>query len=127
MLSGQYTPEELIRELRGFGPDLFVGEDGVVHGRFREKGKKMTLEMRALAEELTGMNDEVASLLRREERQELVGVTVEEAMALGERIRAGELELDGKVTYHTSTGLCDLTVKGETLNDQDSFGADDHD
>ena len=112
MLSGRYTPEELIRELRGFGLDLFVGEDGVVHGRFREKGKKMTLEMRALAEELTGMNDQVAAILNGETRQAFEGVTVEEAMALGERIRDGELELDGKVTYHRSTGLCDLTVKG---------------
>lgn len=124
MLDGRYTPEQLIRELRGFGLDLFVGEDGVVHGRFREKGKKMTLAMRAVAEELTGMNDEVAALLQAEEvdsaeghgtadgRREYVGVTVDEAMALGEKIRAGELELDGVVTYHKGTGLCDLAVKG---------------
>ena len=112
MIGGRYTPEELIRQLRGFGLDLFVGDDGVVHGRFRERGKKMTLEMRALADELTGMNDEVASLLRREEKQELVGLTVEEAMAIGEKIKAGEMELDGMVRYHKSTGLVDMAVKG---------------
>ena len=112
MMTGRYTPEQVIRELRGFGLDLYVGEDGVVHGRFREKGKRMTLEMRAVADELLGMNDEVASLLRREERQELVGLTVDEALAIGEKIKAGEMELDGMVRYHRSTGLCDLAVKG---------------
>lgn len=112
MLTGRYTPEQLIRELRGFGLELFVGEDGIVHGRFREKGRHMTLETRALADELTGMNDEVAALLRAEERQEYKGITVEDAMALGEKVRAGEMELDGKVIYHQSTGLCDLALRG---------------
>ena len=112
MIGGRYTPEELIRQLRGFGLDLFVGDDGVVHGRFRERGKKMTLEMRALADELTGMNDEVAAILAGESRKEYTGLTVEEAMAIGEKIKAGEMELDGMVRYHKSTGLVDMAVKG---------------
>lgn len=112
MLNGMRTPEDLIRDMRGFGLDLFVGEDGVVHGRFREKGRKMTLEMRAVAEELQGMNDQVAALLRREEAQTYTGIPVEAALALGERIKAGEMELAGPVIYHRGTGLCDLTVKG---------------
>lgn len=118
MLNGRYSPEDVIRELRGFGLDLFVGEDGVVHGRFREKGKRMTLEMRAVADELLGMNDEVAALLQAEAdspspvgRREYAGVTVEEALAIGEQVMAGALELDGMVHYHRSTGLCDLAVK----------------
>jgi len=112
MLTERYTPEQLIRELRKFGLDLYVGEDGVVHGRFREKGRKMTLEMRAVAGELQGMNDEVAALLRSETRQEYNGITVAQAMALGERIKAGEMELDGMVHYHQGTGLVDMAVKG---------------
>ena len=112
MLSGRYTPEDLIRALRGFGLDLFVGEDGVVHGRFREKGKKMTLEMRALAGELAGMNDQVAAILNGETLQHLTGLTVGQAMEVGERIKAGEAELVGMVTYHQETGLCDMTIKG---------------
>lgn len=112
MVTGRYTPEHLIRELRGFGLDLFVGEDGVVHGRFREKGKKMTLAMRAVVEELGPMNEAVAELLRNETRQELVGLTVEQAEEIGARIKAGELELVGMVHYHQGTGLVDMTVKG---------------
>ena len=112
MLTGRYTPEQLIRELRGFGLDLFVGEDGAVHGRFREKGKRMTLEMRQVAAELDGMNDQVAELLRNETRQELVGLTVEQAEEIGALIKAGELELVGMVHYRQETGLVDMTVKG---------------
>lgn len=112
MLTGRRTPEELVRDMRGFGLDLFVGEDGVVHGRFRERGRKMTLEMRAVAEELQGMNDEVAALLRGEAVQSYSGIPVSEALALGGKIKAGEMELAGPVIYHRKTGLCDLTVKG---------------
>lgn len=112
MLGGRYTPEQLIRELRGFGLDLFIGDDGVVHGRFREKGRHMTLEMRAVADELPAMNEEVAALLRAEEGTEHVGITAKEALALGEKIRAGEMELDGMVHYHQSTGLVDMRTRG---------------
>ena len=112
MFAGRYTPEQIIREMRKEGLDLYVGEDGVVHGRFRERGRKMTMELRALAEQLQGMNDAVAAILRAEHATEYTGIPVEQALALGERVRAGEAELVGKVTYHKGTGLCDLTVKG---------------
>lgn len=111
MLTGRYTPEEVVREMRNFGLDLFVGEDGIVHGRFREKGRSMTLEMRAMADALQGMNDEVAAILQAERRQEHVGLTVEEALAIGQKIKDGEMELDGMVHYHQSTGLVDLTTR----------------
>lgn len=114
MLTGRYTPEQIIRELRGFGLELFIGEDGIVHGRFREKGRTMTLEMRAAADALQGMNDEVAAILRAENVTEYTGITVEEAMALGEKIRAGEMELDGMVHYHRGTGLVDMRTRGGT-------------
>lgn len=105
-------PAEAIRKLRECGLDLFVGDDGMVHGRFREKGHRMTLEMQTLADALQARNDEAVALLQAEERQEYKGITVEEAMVLGEKVRAGEMELDGKVIYHQSTGLCDLTLRG---------------
>jgi len=115
MVTGRYTPEQLIRELRGFGLDLFVGDDGVVHGRFREKGKHMTLEMRAVADELSGMNDEVAALLKSEpERVSLTGVTVEHLESeWGPKVKSGEWRLEGKVIFHRETGLCDLTMVKE--------------
>ena len=75
----------------------------------------MTLEMQTLADALQARNDEAVALLRAEERHEYKGITVEEAMALGEKVRAGEMELDGVVTYHKGTGLCDLAVKGRDL------------
>lgn len=112
MLIGRYTPEQIIRELRGFGLELFIGEDGIVHGRFREKGRTMTLEMRAAADALQGMNDEVAAILRAENVTEYTGITVEEAMALGDQIKDGKAELVGMVHYHQGTGLVDMKVKG---------------
>lgn len=105
-------PAEAIRKLRGWGLDLFVGDDGVVHGRFLEKGRKMTLEMLEVVDALHARNEEAVALLQAEEKHEYKGITVEEAMALGEKVRAGEMELDGKVIYHQSTGLCDLTLRG---------------
>ena len=105
-------PAEAIRKLRECGLDLFVGDDGMVHGRFREKGHRMTLEMQTLADALQARNDEAVALLRADDRHEYKGITVEEAMALGEKVRAGEMELDGKVIYHQSTGLCDMTLRG---------------
>jgi hypothetical protein len=113
-------PAEAIRKLRECGLDLFVGNDGMVHGRFREKGQRMTLEMQTLADALQARNDEAVALLRAEARHEYKGITVEEAMALGEKVRAGEMELDGKVIYHQSTGLCDLTLRGGHGHGQDT-------
>ena len=106
------SAEEIIRELRRLGMDLFVGKDGAVHGRFREKGQRMTLEMRALADSLQALNEEAAALLRAEETMEFRNIPQEQALALGARVKNGELELVGAVTVHQRTGLCDLTVKG---------------
>lgn len=105
-----YSPEQIIADLRGFGFRLFVGDDGVVHGKIAG-GTKITLEMRAVIDRLATMNDRVAAILRAEPvRREYKGISVEEAIEIGQKINAGELELDGKVVYHRSTGLCDLAV-----------------
>lgn len=104
-------PAEAIRKLRGWGLDLFVGDDGVVHGRFWEKGRKMTLEMLEVVDALHARNEEAVALLRSEVSEEHKSLTVDEAMALGERIKAGELELVGMVHYNQGTGLVDMTVR----------------
>lgn len=106
-----YPAEQVIADLRGFGFDLFVGEDGVVHGRPKRRGMTITLEMRAVIDRLQAVNDEVAEILRHEpERMEYTGVSVEDAVALGQLVKDGALELIGKVVYHPGSGLCDLTV-----------------
>jgi len=111
MLGEGYSPEQVIADLRGFGFQLFIGEDGVVHGKPRVRGTPITLEMRAVIDRLQSMNDQVAAALRAEPRRtEYEGISVEEALELGQRVKAGELELDGKVIYHRGSGLCDLTV-----------------
>lgn len=110
MFGEDYSPEQVIADLRGFGFKLYVDEAGVVHGKIA-RGAKITLEMRAVIDRLQGMNDQVAAALRSEPvRTEYVGISVQEACALGEKVKAGELELDGKVHYHRSTGLCDMAV-----------------
>lgn len=113
MFGEEYSPEQIISDLRGFGFRLYVDDAGAVHGKIA-RGVKITLEMRAVIDRLQGMNDQVAALLKAEaaegNRREYVGISVQEACALGEKVKAGELELDGKVHYHRSTGLCDMTV-----------------
>ena len=105
-----YKAEELVEILRGWGFELFVGEDGIVHGK-RQGG--VTLEMRPVIEQLQVMNDEVAGLLKKESdglvRYE--GISVDEAVKLGGQIKEGRMELVGKVVYHRRTGRCDLTVR----------------
>ena len=83
----------------------------MVHGRFREKGRTMTLEMQDVADALQARNEEAVALLRRETVEKYNGITNEEALALGERIKAGELALVGMVHYHQGTGLVDMTVR----------------
>ena len=111
MLGVELDPGEAIRLLRGWGLELFVGEDGVVHGRFQEKGRRMTVEMMEVVDVLHARNEEAVALLRGEVTEEHKSVTVEEAMALWEKIKAGEMSLVGMVHYHQGTGLVDMTVR----------------
>lgn len=112
MLGEGYSPEQVVADLRGFGFNLFIGEDGVVHGRPRVRGTPITLEMRAVIDQLQGMNDQVAAVLRAEpERRELTGIPVEDALGWGREINEGRWRLVGKLHYHKGTGLCDLTVE----------------
>ena len=106
-------PEELIRRIEGYGFDMFVGEDGIVHGRPRVPGTKVPLVMQSYLDELRLQNAAVAQILR--ERQsgaetdvvDLNGITKEDAEPWLDRVNAGEYRLvpGTKVTYVTSTGL----------------------
>lgn len=112
MLGEGYSPEQVIADLRGFGFQLFIGEDGVVHGKPRVRGTPITLEMRAVIDRLQSMNDQVAAALRAEpERLELVGIPAEEALKWGRKIKEGGWRLIGKLVYHRGSALCDLTVE----------------
>lgn len=101
----------LVCEFRRLGVELFVGSDGVVHGRV-QNGKKMPLEAWNLVDELRLVNEAVAGYLDAEPVVELKGVPVDEAVAYAERVKSGDLQLVGKVIFHQSTGLCDLTLRG---------------
>ena len=112
-----YPAEQVIADLRGFGFDLFVGEDGVVHGRPKRRGMTITLEMRAVIDRLQAVNDEAAEILRHDPRLiSYTGISVDEAVALGQLVKDGALTLVGKVTYHPDSDLCDLTVAEKGVN-----------
>ena len=57
---------QILWELRKVGCSLFVGEDGVVHGKMM-RGYKMPLEARALAQELQLRNEEAKAAMALEE------------------------------------------------------------
>lgn len=108
MFTDAYTAKQVVDELRRLGYRLFIGEDGVVHG----KGPRVTLETRAVIERLQTLNEDVAALLRAEmERMEYVEIPVEKALELGQQIKDGSLALEGMVHYHRSTDLVDMTVR----------------
>lgn len=112
MLGDGYGPEQIVADLRKFGFQLFIGSDGVVHGRPIEKGMRITLAMREVIDRLQGMNDEVAALLRSEtERLELTQIPVEEALEWGRKIKDGGWRLVGDVTYYRDIDKCDMTVE----------------
>ncbi len=110
MLEAVMKPEDVIDQLRAFGLRLFIGEDGIVHGKFRQSGQHVTLEMRPVIDQLQLMNNDVADLLRREE--EYVGMHAEQVISeIGPRVQSGEVELVGKLIYHKGSALCDLIVR----------------
>ena len=100
-------PEELIRRIDGFGFEMYVGADGVVHGKPRKPGVKVPIEMRPLLDQLSMQNDAVAEIIRNKERVRLDGVTKEAAAPWLDNVKAGEYRLvpGTRVTYEKSTGL----------------------
>lgn len=60
--------ERILWDLRAAGCSLFIGPDGVVHGRMLP-GHKMPLEARSLVTELQAHNEEAAALIRAEQTE----------------------------------------------------------
>lgn len=108
-MSGEFfmEPGELIARIEGFGFEMFIGDDGVVHGKPRMPGLKIPLEMHPLLEQLRMQNDAVAAILRNRDRAKLAGLTQEEARPWLDKVSAGEYRLvpGTRVTYVKSTGL----------------------
>ena len=102
-------PEELVRQINDFGFTMFIGEDGVVHGKASKPGLKVPWEMRPLLDQIRLQNDAVAEVIRRQAQNvvDLNGITQEEASPWLERVRSGEYRLvpGTRVTYEKSTGL----------------------
>lgn len=112
-----HKPDELIRMIEGYGFSLFVGDDGVVHGRAVVPGTKVPWEMRPLLEELQAMNEDVATIVRaRTENRDvevLMGLTQEEMQPWIQKVKAGEYRLcpGTQVAYRKSTGLTYLQLE----------------
>ena len=104
------SAEGLVTAMYDLGLQLFVGDDGAVHGKMR-RGGKLPLEAWKLVVQLHLINDAVAGYLRPQPITTLVGIPVDECCAYGERSKRGELRLFGKVVYHESTALCDISFQ----------------
>lgn len=102
-----FPPDELVQRIDGFGFEMFVGDDGVVHGKPRKPGVKVPIEMRPLLDQLRMQNDAVAEILRNRDRVKLDGVTKEAAAPWLDKVKSGEYRLvpGTRVTYEKSTGL----------------------
>lgn len=112
---GIQTEEELVVAMYEIGLQLFVGEDGVVHGKLRSGGK-LPLEAWALVEQLRLINDAVAGYLRERPITTLIGITGEACCAYGDRVKSGELRIVGKVAYHKNTELFDISYQEACKN-----------
>lgn len=104
------SAEGLVTAMYDLGLQLFVGDDGAVHGKMRGGGK-LPLEAWKLVDQLHLMNDVVAGYLRAQPITTLVGIPADECCVYGERSKSGELRLFGKVVYHKNTELCDISFQ----------------
>lgn len=107
------SAEALVTAMYDLGLQLFVGGDGVVHGKMRGGGK-LPLEAWKLVDQLRLSNDAVAEYLKANPITTLVGIVPSECIAYGERVKAGELRLFGKVVYHKQADLCDISFQEVT-------------
>lgn len=102
-----FTPEELVQRIRSFGFEMFVGDDGVVHGRPSRPGLKVPIEMQPLLDQLRLQNDAVAEVLLGHDRVKLDGLSKADVEPWLERVKRGEYRLvpGTRVTFVKSTGL----------------------
>ena len=108
-------PSELIRQIEAYGFRMYVGDDGVVHGKPVKPGTSVPWEMRPLLDQLQMQNEAVAELnsTRDQDPEEITlkDLTQEEALPWLELVKAGQYRLVGSVTYKQSTQTASFTLK----------------
>ncbi len=105
-------PEEVISKIRGFGFVMFVGEDGVVHGKPSEPGKRVPFEMQPYLEQLRLQNDAIAEIIRGEDAiVDLKNLSPAEAQPWLDKVQAGEYRLVGKVTYYRKSNTASFMLE----------------
>lgn len=105
-------PDELIRQIESYGFRMFVGEDGIVHGKPVKAGTSVPWEMRPLLDQLPYQNDAVAAILaKRQNTIDLKNLTYGQAQPWLEKVKAGEYRLIGRVTYNRRTNTSSFVLE----------------
>ncbi|MEG2208230.1 MAG: hypothetical protein RR065_09005 [Clostridia bacterium] len=104
-----FNASELIRELRGMGLEIYVGSDRTVHGRMAG-GRAIPRAAWALIDRLRMVNEEAVKLIEPLDVVELHGISVEDTLALKERVNAGEIEIVN-IVYHKAPMVCDVKYR----------------
>ena len=106
-------PEELIRQIEEYGFRMFIGADGIVHGKAVKPGTAVPWEMRPLLNQLQLQNEAVADLLRGKDpgTVTLKDATLEEAQPWLDRVNAGEYRLVGQVVYSRKANTASFTLE----------------
>ena len=96
--------------LRRSGLRLFVGDDGVVHGKMRN-GKPMPIEARPLVDDLRRLNDKAVELMSREVTEVIDQTVLHERLNDWMMIADGEIELAGPIFYDPKTGTAEVIYR----------------
>lgn len=108
-------PEELIDRIQSFGFRMFVGPDGVVHGKPTKPGLKVPFQMQALLDQLRLQNETVAMILNGKPEQIVLNdLTMDQAEPWMQRVKAGQYRLVGRVTYSRRTHTASFVLEKVT-------------
>ena len=108
-------PEELISRIQSFGFRMFVGDDGMVHGKPTRPGLKVPFQMQPLLDQLRLQNEAVAMILKGQPEQVVLkDLTMDQAEPWLEKVKAGEYRLVGRVTYVRSTQTASFILEKVT-------------
>lgn len=116
-------PESLVRQIESFGFALYVGDDGVVHGRPVEPGKKVPWEMRPLLEQLRVQNDAVAAVVRNADRTvDLQDISQAEAAPWIEKVKEKQYRLvpGTQVVYNKTRKTVSMKLERVDLNGREN-------
>ncbi len=104
-LSVESASDLMVQLRRDYNLTLFVGEDGLVHGRL-PKGAKLPDAAKPSVAKLKENNDIIAAILGAEIVQ--IGIDPQSAIDFSVLMRQGRGRLTAPVVYHRATGLCDM-------------------